>query len=115
MAGRYPESEVIFLGENQRKKGERDPDFTGTWKVPGMPDRWASAWWGKRGDGSYYLRIIPGREKEQRDARHPAETTPAGNMPSSSRAYQPPTSSGPPPGHHPPGPPRYPDDWPPNE
>ena len=113
MAANYPESEVVFLGENPRKRGERDPDYTGTWKVPGQADRWASAWWSQRQDGSFYLRIIPGRTKEQRDQQHPAQAHPAGNTPPMSRAHRHPTSSGPPPG--PPGPPRYPDDWPPNE
>jgi len=110
VAANYPDSEVIFLGENRRKSGERDPDYTGTWKVPGTPDRWASAWWGKRADGSFYLRIIPGRTKEQRDGgQHPASMHPAGNQPPMSRAHSAPTSSGPPPG--PPGHPGYDGEW----
>lgn len=71
------DSEVVFLSRNERKRGRRDPDYTGTWQVPGAPDRWASAWLNERRDGSVYLRVIPGREKDGPRDQHPDSTGPS--------------------------------------
>lgn len=80
--GRYNDEPVIFLSRNTRKRGRRDPDYTGTWREPDRPDCWASAWINERTDDDgvvhKYLRVTRGRPKDQTrrqggDNPHPDE------------------------------------------
>jgi len=83
-----PKGPTIFLRANTKKAGDRDPDFTGSWVNDG-PECWASAWWNTGKDGVPYIRVIKGREKEQRDNQHPAQSAPAGSSKPMSYQHRP--------------------------
>ena len=70
---------VILLRFNPSKRGDRDPDMTGTWLDQDGPPFWASAWFNEK-DGEQILRIVKCREHQREDkGRHPATVNPVGS------------------------------------
>jgi hypothetical protein len=66
-----------ILGRNTRRRGDRDPEFSGSLNVDGV-DYWLSAWVGeKNGNRFFKLSVKPKAADGARRNHRPADDMPA--------------------------------------